>query len=458
VPVRFGSQFAPPLEHILSGGSNDANNPAPLAFRRPRRGCMRGDASQSTAPNATAVSGSVSVDRSSKTDERYVAIGTSISMGWESNGVYDASQRLSWPALLGFATDHGISLPLIQSPGCTSPIVAPLGGGLRLSGESISGSTVCASNDAGVTLPTQNVALAAALAADAVQTTPEAATSYPWFSRVLPPGTTELTAALSQHPTIVSVELGGNEVLNATSGLVAPGVTVVPLPYFTTPYDALLDALEPTGAKAVLVGLPADARNLPALRRGDEIWADRAEFASLHVDVSNDCNGNQNYINVSIKSLNLAFTAAFMSSHGLPNPVFSCADIPGTQDLVLTPADIATINGYARADDGSHQAAGRSARVRILLTRRTVRCAGTQGRAVQRRQSDDVAQSVRVFHLARRCASERAWTRRARSDCSVGDRRQIPERAHIRPVQRARCRWPTRLATTCFRRRGCRKR
>src|SRR5262249_60958110 len=83
--------------------------------------------------------------------EKYVAIGTSISMGWASNGVYFGSQLTSWPALLGFGTGHPISLPLIQSPGCISPIVAPLGAGLRLSGESISGSTVCADNVQGVT-------------------------------------------------------------------------------------------------------------------------------------------------------------------------------------------------------------------------------------------------------------------------------------------------------------------
>src|SRR3954463_3537621 len=55
--------------------------------------------------------------------ERYVAIGTSISMGWASNGVYEATQRTSWPALLGFRTHDPITLPLIQSPGCTSPLV-----------------------------------------------------------------------------------------------------------------------------------------------------------------------------------------------------------------------------------------------------------------------------------------------------------------------------------------------
>ena len=30
--------------------------------------------------------------------QRYVAIGTSISMGWASDGVFAATQRASWPA------------------------------------------------------------------------------------------------------------------------------------------------------------------------------------------------------------------------------------------------------------------------------------------------------------------------------------------------------------------------
>lgn len=295
----------------------------------------------STAP--TSLANAALADRG-QNDERMVAIGTSVSMGWASNGVYDVSQRTSWPALMAFRSDKGISLPLIQSPGCTSPIVAPLGAGVRLSGESIAGSSVCTLNDAGVSLPTQNVALAGALAVDAVSTTPQT-TTFPWYSLVLPPGTTQLTATLAQHPTIVSVELGANEVLNATSGLAIPGVTIVPLPFFVAPYDAILDALGAANVKVVLAGLPADGRNLPSLRRGDEIWADRAEFAALHVDVNADCDGSQNYINVSIKSLNEAFEGAFRSAHGLPNAVFSCADVPGTQDLVLTPADMTMLNG-----------------------------------------------------------------------------------------------------------------
>jgi hypothetical protein len=60
--------------------------------------------------------------------------------------------------------------------------------------------------------------------------------------------------------------------------------------------------------------------------------------------VSNDCEQSPNYINVSIKSLDMVFTGAFTFAHGFPNPVFGCADVPNTQHLVLTPADITAIN------------------------------------------------------------------------------------------------------------------
>ena len=73
-------------------------------------------------------------------------------------------------------------------------------------------------------------------------------------------------------------------------------------------------------------------------RRCDIWWADRAEFAALNVDPN--CNGSQNYINVSEKAIILVLLAA-----GSSTQTFSCADIPRTQDFVLTPADLALVNG-----------------------------------------------------------------------------------------------------------------
>ena len=122
--------------------------------------------SPTTAPAAPRAPAAANADRALSTPTKYVAIGTSISMGWMSNGVYSGSQLQSWPALLSFGSLRPISLPLIQSPGCTSPLVAPLANATRLSGESAAGSTTCAPNAAGVTLPAQNLGLAAAIASD----------------------------------------------------------------------------------------------------------------------------------------------------------------------------------------------------------------------------------------------------------------------------------------------------
>jgi hypothetical protein len=297
------------------------------------------DASAPAAPDAlaspAAASNNLLVRR-----EKFVVIGTSISMGWASDGVFAGSQVASWPEQLSLGQLNPISLPLIQSPGCRSPLIAPLAANRRLSGESAIGSSVCAPNVAGVTLPAQNVALASALTIDALLTTP-AGTTLPWYARVLPAGMTQVTAALSQQATLISVELGGADILGGLSGLVVPGVTVVPFPAFAAAFDAVLNAIGPANAKGLILGLPTDGTNLPALRGAKEVWADAAEFAALGVDVSQDCQNSDNFINVAVQSLELVFTAAATSTR----QVFSCADVPGTMDNVLTPTDIIALNG-----------------------------------------------------------------------------------------------------------------
>lgn len=276
---------------------------------------------------------------------RFVSIGTSISMGWASNGVYAGSQQTSWPAQLARLAGAEMTLPLIEDPGCTSPIVAPLALATRRSGESVAGSTVCAPNAAGVRLPAQNVAIAGALAYEVLSLTPEAAgAAKPFYARVLPPGVTQLQAALAQRPEIVSVELGGNEVLQASRGLVAPGVTVVPVDVYRTAMANVLHYVAESRAKAVVFGLPRRGENLPSLRRADEIWAARGVFAAMYVIVAADCETSPNWVNVSTKVLTTLYTAQQLKARGLPMPTLSCADVPGTMDDVVTPADMAWLN------------------------------------------------------------------------------------------------------------------
>src|SRR4051812_44826485 len=69
--------------------------------------------------------------------QRYVAIGTSVSQGWRSDGVNAASQQTSWPALLAQMAGRDLSLPLIAFPGCGAPIAAPIAAGVRVSNEGV---------------------------------------------------------------------------------------------------------------------------------------------------------------------------------------------------------------------------------------------------------------------------------------------------------------------------------
>src|SRR6266496_4394691 len=48
--------------------------------------------------------------------QRYVAIGTSISMGWQSDGVFFVTQATSWPAQLAALGGRTLSQPYIAAP------------------------------------------------------------------------------------------------------------------------------------------------------------------------------------------------------------------------------------------------------------------------------------------------------------------------------------------------------
>src|SRR5688572_1307417 len=209
---------------------------------------------------------------------KYVAMGTSLSMGVMSNGVVGADQAQSWPAQLAALARVPFSQPLIQTPGCQPTLMSPLATLRRVNGESpFVRSSVCAPLADEIGTPTQNLAISEALTANALATTPESPSSASWplrgefYGRVLGAGQTQLTAMLALQPDLVSVEFGVNEVLGARSGLLAPGVTIVPAAAWRPTYDQLIAGVKTAGSKVLLVGLISDAANFPSLRRVAEL-------------------------------------------------------------------------------------------------------------------------------------------------------------------------------------------
>lgn len=295
--------------------------------------------------SSAALSPAIAVDMSN-----FVAIGTSVSMGWMDDGVLHTSQEQSWVKQLADQVGVTFTLPGIDAPGCQPPYAAPLIGFKRIDGSSAATTLgSCAPNLAGVSLPTHNLAVENATAAEALRATPETASNGrgPVTSRVLPPGMTQISAMRSLNPTFVSVEFGGNEILPAQAGVLVPGVTYTPFSTFTANYTEIIENVRATGAKAVLVNLPTDLRKFPTLRTGPEIAAQRASFAAYNVSVNADCDESPNLIFVRGKVPAAIATGVQRAALGYPPFDLSCADVPWTADFVLTPTDIAVLNQLA---------------------------------------------------------------------------------------------------------------
>lgn len=197
--------------------------------------------------------------------------------------------------------------------------------------------TVCAPLQAGVTLPTNNLAISGAKARDALNSTPETETASnarrgELYKRVLPPGKTQVTAMLAQSPTFVSVELAANEVLPATTGRIS---AMTPYNNWVADYDQIIGSVKSTGARAVLVGLPNNAANFPSVRRAREFFNQWPYLLTLGISVSFNCYFSSNYLFLPgylLKLLSKTPTTA------------TCADVPGAVDYVLTPSDMNAVN------------------------------------------------------------------------------------------------------------------
>jgi lysophospholipase L1-like esterase len=302
--------------------------------------------------------------------QRFVSIGTSVSQGTQSDGVVSDGQSLSWTAQLARAANVSYSVPLVQAPGCNPPLVAPISFASRLGAASTWGE--CAPNVTGVTLPSNNVAIDGANARTAATVTPEIAVQAgisrvggELYRRVLLPGQTQLTAMEAQSPTFVSVELGANEILGGSSGLVAPNVTVTPVDTFTLYYDQIVAGVQGTGAKAVLVGLPDDLAQFPSIRPGGDLHADSATFANaFYVTVASDCQGTANLVFLpgmllaprTIPTPGGPVTFGGMiprgqaaAGAGQPRPTLSCSNVPGAPDFVITPTELQALNAMSAA-------------------------------------------------------------------------------------------------------------
>ncbi len=192
---------------------------------------------------------------------RYVALGDSLTAGFQSGGLYESSQKFSYPALI--AQQAGVASfqqPIVSDPGLPA----------HLALVSLVGPVIAPSPGSGVpknlalAQPYNNLGVPGARVHDTVATTTDHGGLHDLILRNPNLGnTTALQQALLQHPTFVTLWIGNNDVLGATtSGIVIEGVTITPLANFKADFTTIVNAVAASGAKMAIANI-ADTSSIP---------------------------------------------------------------------------------------------------------------------------------------------------------------------------------------------------
>ena len=202
--------------------------------------------------------------------QRYVAMGNSITAGFQSAGINDSTQRLSYAVIFARQAGTPFSYPALSLPGCPAPFTVNTTQ-TRLGGTA---GSACAFRAADRTPSTilNNVAVPGASAIDAWSNFEPTSAPSPLTTFILG-GRTQVQAMQQAQPTFVSIWLGNNDVLGALTNTANPGnsALVTPQPAFEAAYGAVLDSVEATGAKAALITV-ADVTVIPYSTAGSVYW------------------------------------------------------------------------------------------------------------------------------------------------------------------------------------------
>jgi lysophospholipase L1-like esterase len=239
----------------------------------------------------------------------YVAIGNSISAGYQSGGINDSTQRQSFARLLATQMGTQYHYASLAMPGCPAPVLTfPA---TRVGTVGTTPPPACALRvSTSVTDILNNVAVPGAYSADPTSATTSESNALTTF---ILGGKTQVSRALMAHPTFTTVWIGNNDVLGAGgSGILVPtpalgqkGILST-LATFSASYDAMIKQLTDSapGIKGVLIGV-VQVAGIPLLSTGDTIFkasaANRAAMnaiAGTTVNVGADCAGSTALVNV----------------------------------------------------------------------------------------------------------------------------------------------------------------
>jgi hypothetical protein len=200
--------------------------------------------------------------------QRYVAMGNSITAGFQSGGINDSTQRQSYAVLVaGAMRGDRFYYPSLNSPGCPPPFTNIFTGARFGPGST---AITCLYRNAALPPYISNVAVPGAETIDMLVNGPAPGTNSNPLTQLFLGGRTQVQAMMDATPTFVSVWAGNNDLLGAA--MAGDTTLATDTAAFRTSYSQALDSIEATGAQAILiaVGLGHSASNvvLPFFSRG----------------------------------------------------------------------------------------------------------------------------------------------------------------------------------------------
>ncbi len=187
--------------------------------------------------------------------QKYVALGDSLTAGFQDGGLVDYYQKVSFPALIAKqAGARNFALPLISPPG-----IPPL---LKLTLDAKGNITVIPTSysyghpeNLTYPAPYNDLGIPGATTYDMLSTVTDGGGFHDIILRGLG---TQLQEGIALSPKIITLWIGNNDVLGAViSGRVIEGSTIVPLSYFKSNMEAIVGALKTsTSAKIVMITIP----------------------------------------------------------------------------------------------------------------------------------------------------------------------------------------------------------
>jgi hypothetical protein len=295
--------------------------------------------------------------------QSYVALGNSITAGYQSGGINDSTQQRSYAVLLAAQMGTRFAYPSIAKPGCPPPIdnfnnqtrVTP-------AGFPASTSTSCYLR-AGTVAILNNVAVPGATAADPDAPSSTLTPSANLLTQLILGGKNQVQRAREADPTFATVWIGNNDVLPAAvSGLltavpgVSPGVTAQAT--FQTSYDKLITDLTAgnTNIKGVLLGV-VNVANAPILFSGRALQnpafvgaISQAAGKTITVDPTT-CTATTNslisfQIVAAIRANQHPASIACEKSPQQTYPLFGDIFVLDSQELATLATDVTNFNAY----------------------------------------------------------------------------------------------------------------